>query len=425
MDTYAQTLNFVIPIFICLILIEVLAAKKMGIRINRTSDMISSISSGITNVVKEVLGLTVAVLSYGWLIDKLAIIELQASWLVYLVAFIGMDFAGYWRHRIRHEFNLLWNGHISHHTSEEFNLSCGLRLPFVRIISFLNFFLIPAAIFGIPKEVIALLLPLHFVLQFWYHTRLINKMGWFEYVLVTPSHHRIHHAMNPEYLNKNYGNVFIFWDKWFGTFQKELEEVQIVYGSIRPVKTWNPILINFKHLWLLIQDAWQTKNYWDKLRIWFMPTGWRPGDVINHHPVAEVNDVLHFKKYDSHPSKGLLAWSWIQLTITIMLMILLFNCLSLVGIPGVFLYGAFLFVNIFSYTALLDKSSYAFLAEILRMTMGLTILGWYDGWLGVEMLLPGITPLMLLYLIASLIGTGYFYFTEIRREQVAKLDTKS
>ncbi|MEO8414894.1 MAG: sterol desaturase family protein [Ginsengibacter sp.] len=416
MEVYAKVLNYVVPFFMFFIVVEALASSWMGIKINRASDMISSISSGITNIVKEVPGLTVVIVSYAWIVDKVAIFEIRPTWLVYLIGFIGMDFAGYWRHRLRHEINVLWNGHISHHTSEEFNLSCGLRLPFIRIFSFVNLFLLPAAILGVPKEVIAILLPLQYFLQVWYHTRLINKMGWLETWLVTPSHHRVHHAMNPEYLDKNYGNVFIFWDKWFGTFQPELEEVPPVYGVNRPVRTWNPIIINFQHLWLLIKDAWRTANYRDKLRIWLMPTGWRPADMMEKYPVPAVSDVFHFEKYDSKPSGALLSWAWFQLIISLVLMLLLFNRLAEVGFPGVFVYSGFLFISIFSYTALLDKAFYAFPAEILRVGFGLTLIWWQGGWFGMETLLPGCTFLMVFFLMGSLGTAGFFYLTEIRDE---------
>ena len=421
METYAHVLNYAIPFFFTMIVIEAVIAKRMGRKINRSADTISSISGGITNVVKEVLGVTIVIISYGWIADKIAIIELEATWLIYLVGFIGMDFAGYWRHRIRHEVNVLWNGHISHHSSEEFNLSCGLRLPFVRIFSLVNFFLFPAAILGVPQEVIAMILPLHFILQFWYHTQIINKMGWLETFLVTPSHHRVHHAINPEYLNKNYGNVFIFWDKWFGTFQPELEEVPPVYGVTRPVKTWNPVIINFQHLWLLIKDTWRTRNYWDKFRIWFMPTNWRPTDMKEKYPVHAVEDVGQIRKYDSKPSSLLLNWVWFQLTLTLVLMLFLFNRFAEIDFPGVFVYGAFLFVSIFSFTALLDKAIYALSAELLRMIFGLSLIWWQGGWFGMQKLLPESTIILILVLIGSVIGTGYFYFAEIQKESDVRL----
>jgi sterol desaturase/sphingolipid hydroxylase (fatty acid hydroxylase superfamily) len=124
--------------------------------------------------------------------------------------------------------------------------------------------LLPAALLGVPPTVIAVVAPLHLFAQFWYHTRHIGKMGFLEKIIVTPSHHRVHHAINKEYIDKNYGQIFIFWDKMFGTFQEELKEVPAVYGITRPVQTWNPLKINFLHMWLLMKDAWYTRSWKDK-----------------------------------------------------------------------------------------------------------------------------------------------------------------
>ena len=176
------------------------------------------------------------------------------------------------------------------------NLSCALRQSISNFINFFTFLLIPAAILGVPKEVIAIVAPLHLFLQYWYHTQLIGKMGFLEHILVTPSHHRVHHAINKEYMDKNLSQIFIFWDKLFGTFQQELDHVKPVFGVTRPVKTWNPVKINFIHLWLLIKDAWRTKSIKDKFRIWFMPTGWRPEDVKEKYPVDYIADPYNQKK---------------------------------------------------------------------------------------------------------------------------------
>ena len=226
---------------------------------------------------------------------------------------ISLDFADYVVHLIDHKINFFWNSHIIHHSSEEFNLACALRQSvsvFVRLFLILLF---PAATLGVPAEVIAIVAPLHLFAQFWYHTQHIGKMGFLEKIIVTPSHHRVHHAINKEYLDKNLGQIFIFWDKLFGTFQEELSTVKPVYGITRPVHTWNPIKINFMHLGLLTKDALRTKSWWDKLRIWFMPTGWRPADVVAKYPVYKIEDVYHFEKHKSQESKILFVWSWIQL----------------------------------------------------------------------------------------------------------------
>lgn len=159
--------------------------------------MISSLGSGISNIVKDVLGLTIIIVTYEWLVTRVSLFKIENVWYVYFLAFIAKDFAGYWIHRLEHTINFLWNRHIIHHSSEEFNLSCALRQSISEVFSFVSIFLLPAALIGIPAEVISVIVPIQLFAQFWYHTRLIHKMGVLEYVLVTPSHHRVHHAINP------------------------------------------------------------------------------------------------------------------------------------------------------------------------------------------------------------------------------------
>lgn len=412
MEAYAQVLNYAIPFFVILILIEAVAARWKGVQVNRGADTISSLSSGITNTIKDVLGLTVVIISYNFFLQYLTVFEVNETWLLYVIGFVALDFAGYWMHRWNHTINFLWNRHIIHHSSEEFNLSCALRQSISVIFSFFNILLIPAAIFGVPTHVIAIIAPLHLFAQFWYHTTLIDKMGFLEYFLVTPSHHRVHHAMNEQYLDKNYGQIFIVWDRMFGTFQPELSDVPAVYGVKRPVKTWNPIIINWQHLGLLYLDAWRTKNWWDKLRIWVMPTGWRPADVIDKYPVASVQDVYNFEKYETYLSRPLLAWSWFQMIVTITLMFHLTNNIADLSFTHILLYGGFLFVCIFSYTTLMDKSRYTLWAEGVKAGIGLGILWWQSGWFGLENFSVALTFVLAAYFLFSFVMAGFF----MRRE---------
>ncbi len=288
METYGKILVIAMPIFLVLVLFEKWYGWRKGFDTVRNMDMVSSLSSGITNVTKDVLGLTLTIIAYDWLVGKVAITHIKAGWLTYLVAFIALDFSGYWVHRLSHEINFLWNKHLVHHSSEEFNLACALRQSISTFVNIWTVFLLPAALLGVPGQVIAILAPLHLFAQFWYHTQHIGKMGFLEYIIVTPSHHRVHHAINPEYIDKNHGQIFIFWDKLFGTYQEELPEVPPVYGITRPVSTWNPIKINFLHLWLLAKDAWRTKSWKDKWLVWWKPTGWRPADVAQKYPVTHT-----------------------------------------------------------------------------------------------------------------------------------------
>ena len=405
------------PIFLLLVLFEKWYGWKQGKDTVRVMDMISSLTSGVTNVTKDILGLSVAILSYGWLVKTLAVTTIENKISVYIVAFIALDFSGYWIHRIQHTTNVFWNAHLVHHSSEEFNLACALRQSISVFFKLFTFFLIPAAFLGVPVEVIAIVAPLHLFIQFWYHTQHINRMGILEHVIVTPSHHRVHHAINPEYIDKNYSQVFIIWDKFFGTFQEEKKDVPPVYGITRPASTWNPIKINFQHLFLLISDAWRTNSVQDKFRIWFMPTGWRPADVIEKYPINKINDVYDFEKYDPISSKPLQAWAFAQLLFLLFFICVFFSNLALIGSPGIFYFGGFIFTFIYALTELMDKNPRAYIWELFKCSFAIFCLS-QSGWILNKFILPiEWKVIVLAYLIISLIITILFCMTEIKEHR--------
>ena len=369
MSFYISSLMVAIPIFMVLIGIEIVAAKRMGIQVNNPADMISSLSSGITNTVRDGLKYGLVIISYSWLVDHLTLYKLEPVWAAVFVAFIVQDFTGYWLHRLNHRVNVFWNRHIIHHSSEEFNLACALRQSISDTVKFGAILMIPAALLGVPASIFAVLGPIHLFMQFWYHTRLIDKMGWLEKVIVTPSHHRVHHGINPEYLDKNYSAIFIIWDKLFGTFQPELTDVKPVYGILRPANTWNPVIINYKHLWQLIQDAFHTERLWDKIRIWFMPTGWRPEDVARKYPLKTIENPFEQTKYKSENSLQLIGWAWLQMIITLGFMFQLFAMVNHIESISIFMIALFLAVNVFSYTSLLDGKKYSLFADGFKLAL--------------------------------------------------------
>jgi len=327
-----------------------------GITVLRSFDTLSSLSSGVSNIIKDVLGLAVVIISYEWMTEHMSIGHIESTWLVYILAFIGLDFAGYWSHRLEHEVNVLWNRHIIHHSSEEFNLACALRQNVSAIIGIFFFLLVPLAVIGVPAKVIAIIAPIHLFAQFWYHTRLINKMGILEYILVTPSHHRVHHAINDEYLDRNYSQIFIIWDRMFGTFQKELEEVPAVYGVKKQSKTWNPFIINYQHFWILLKDAWHTRSWLDKAKVFIMPTGWRPEGRLIDDPLEIVTDPYAQVKYDTPASIYFKVWAWLQFLTTLVLTLFLFHNMGDISTTMIAAYGLFLMFNIFANTSLMDRS---------------------------------------------------------------------
>jgi hypothetical protein len=342
--------------------------------------------------------------------SHLGLFEIKSNVWLYVLAFIGLDFAGYWSHRWSHEINVFWNRHIIHHSSEEFNLACALRQSVSNIFAIFTFLYLPMAILGIPTKVVAIVAPIQLFAQFWYHTRLINKMGFLEKIIVTPSHHRVHHAINPQYIDRNYAQIFIVWDKLFGTFQPELPNEEPVYGVKKSVKTWNPFLINFQHIWSLTKDAWRTSSLWDKIRLWFMPTGWRPADVKEKYPVEIIENVHNQVKYDTPATTKLKLWSWAQLVIHIVLMLYLFNNIGDLTLAEMLLYGLFLGVSIFSYTSLMDRSKLAVGAEVLKIGLGGSLIYTLDGWYGIDQVLSFGTPIIIFYLFISFAATVYFSF---------------
>jgi alkylglycerol monooxygenase len=405
MEQYGKILLIAMPAFLLLVLFEKWYGWKKGNDTVRNFDMISSLTSGVTNVTKDVLGIAISIITYAWLVNHLALVHIKASWLIYVVAFIVLDFAGYVVHLINHKYNFFWNAHIIHHSSEEFNLACALRQSVSVFVKLFIILLLPAALLGVPAEVIAVVAPLHLFAQFWYHTQHISKLGFLEYIIVTPSHHRVHHAINKEYIDKNLGQIFIFWDKLFGTFQEELKEVPPVYGITRPVKTWNPIKINFQHLWLLVKDAWRTKSFTDKLRIWIMPTGWRPADVEEKYPVYKIEDVYNFNKYYTSETKPMLVWCWIQMIMLLLFVSYLFGNIAYIGNPAFFLYGFFIFLFVYALTELMDRSKQAIWWEAAKCAFGIAVIFYFGDWFGVERFSNLINYMLLEYFALSLFIT--------------------
>ena len=408
MTYYVKTLFYAIPTFMVLIMLEAIAARVKGVEINRSADVISSLSSGMSNTIRDSIKFTFAIITYSWLVERITIFKLEPLWLAVVIAFLVEDFSGYWVHRLNHRVNVLWNRHFIHHSSEDFNLSCALRQSISNTLKFSAIFMVPAALLGVPASIFAILGPLHLYMQLWYHTQMINKLSFLEYIIVTPSHHRVHHAINSEYIDKNYSQILIIWDKLFGTFQPEMDNVKPVYGTLKQAQTWNPVIINFKHLWQLIKDAWHAERIFDKLRIWFMPTGWRPSDVKEKYPVQLITDPKNRIKYNTENSPMLIAWSGGQLLITIILMFHMFMIIPNFSATMYYLYAVILIINIFSFTSTLDHRNYALVAESLKLILGFSLLHFQNyNWYGLN---GFYVYALIFFFIMSFLSTIYFQY---------------
>ena len=382
MDAYANALLYAIPGFMVLMLIEIAYGHYVKNQKYRLFDTLSSLSSGVTNVLKDSLGLALVLVSYPFLASRLAVVEVSNSWLTWVIAFVVIDFAGYWNHRLSHRVNIFWNQHVIHHSSEDFNLACALRQSISNVVGYTAILLLPAALLGVEYSVIAVLAPLHLFGQFWYHTQHIGKLGFLEFILVTPSQHRVHHAINEQYIDKNLGQIFSVWDRLFGTFQEELDEVPPRYGVLKPAMTYNPLWINFQHAYNLAFDAWHAKRFTDKLRIWFMPTGWRPADVAQRFERPIIEDVYAYEKYDPKSTLLRRVVVFAQFVLAISLLFYFFALFSELSNTYRLYAGALIFLMVMGYSSLMDGSRWALAFEALRIAFVIGLYLWSSAFFG-------------------------------------------
>jgi sterol desaturase/sphingolipid hydroxylase (fatty acid hydroxylase superfamily) len=273
-----------IPAFFVLIGVELVAARVMGRAVYRGNDAIASLSLGVMSQVSGVFTKLLTVGIYAVVVERAALFELPTSspW-VWVTGLLLYDFCYYWLHRAGHEVNLLWAAHVVHHQSERYNLTTALRQTSSGALFGWVFYL-PMALLGFPVEVFAVVAVIDLLYQFWIHTELVPKLGWFDRVFASPSNHRAHHAVNDRYLDRNYGGLFILWDRLFGTFVEEDDADPVVYGTRAPLRSFNPLWANLEVYAALWRDTWRTARWRDRLRLWFGKPGWRPADLQASDP---------------------------------------------------------------------------------------------------------------------------------------------
>jgi sterol desaturase/sphingolipid hydroxylase (fatty acid hydroxylase superfamily) len=288
-----------IPFFFLLIGVEVYVDRKRRREgkdpLYRFADSITSLSCGVGQQILGAVALgALQIGAYALVHDSLRVATVPTtSTIGWVLAFLGVDLAYYAYHRASHRINFFWATHVVHHQSEEYNLTTALRQSwFTGVTSWL--FYAPLAIAGVPTGMFVTCLTLNTLYQFWIHTRAVNKLGPLELVLNTPSHHRIHHAIDPEYIDKNYAGVFIVWDRLFGTFVEEGREP--AYGTVKPLASFNPFWANVEGFARIVEMARGTRSWRDKLFAWVAPPEWRPADLggVVVVPPVDANRV----KYD-------------------------------------------------------------------------------------------------------------------------------
>jgi len=294
-----DTNNYVtlaVPVFIVSMILEMIISHLKKDKLYRFNDSISNLSNGLGQQAIGVVSKVVQIYCYTWIYNQTGFLTFDSTNPIHWgVALLLADLSYYLFHWASHRTNILVGSHVVHHQSEEYNLSVAMRQSWLtRFYSW--FFYLPLAVIGVPTPVFIGVMGIVIIYQFWVHTQYIGKLGWMEKVFVTPSHHRVHHGRNPEYVDKNFGAIFIIWDKLFGTFAEE--KAAVVYGIVNPSNTWNPLWANFRYYKKLWGEAKMASHPADKVKVWFSKPEWRPRNLQPYGDIAPItpSDVIKYDK---------------------------------------------------------------------------------------------------------------------------------
>ena len=234
---------------------------------------------------------------YAYFYNNFSFFKIPATWWSFILCLLAFDFFFYWAHRWGHEMNIFWGAHSVHHQSEEYNLSVALRQSwFHSMLAFVIF--LPIPIMGFDPLIFGGAAVTHTLYQYWIHTKAVGKLHpWVEFWINTPSHHRVHHAVNPKYIDKNHAGVFMVWDRMFGTFKEEENDVEITYGITTQLKSWNPAWAN-THYYVEMYEKAKGMKWADKFRMIFAKPGWMP-EYLGGQVIVQEVDKTTFKKYDA------------------------------------------------------------------------------------------------------------------------------
>lgn len=267
-------IHYAIPFFIITLIIEIVVDARERTKSYETKDAITSISMGLGNVFLGLISKVMIFAIFIYLYNNFRIATIPFTWWAWVLILFVDDFAYYWFHRISHLNRFFWASHIVHHSSQKYNLSTALRQTWTG--SFMSFvFWLPLPLLGFHPIMILAQMSISLIYQYWIHTELIKKMPiWFEAIFNSPSHHRVHHATNPQYLDRNHAGIFIIWDKWFGSFEPEVEKP--IYGLVKNISSFNPLYVAF-HEWInLSRDMLSSRtNFINKLKYLYKPPGWK------------------------------------------------------------------------------------------------------------------------------------------------------
>ena len=354
-----------IPAFFILMAIEIIIDKIKRTNYYRLNDTISNLNTGIVQQVTGVLLKLFNIGIYIWIYENYRLTTIPSTWYTWILLLIGVDFFYYWFHRLSHEISLLWGTHVVHHQSEEYNLSVALRQSATQVFGSFWFYL-PLAFFGFSPITFIVVSQIQTLYQFWIHTRFINKMpAWFEFVFNTPSHHRVHHGVNPKYIDKNHGGTFIIFDRIFGTFQEEEEKVH--YGITSPLNSWNVAVANFDYYAWIMRQLSKVKNLKDALLVMLKPPGWRPSYIGEALTPKEIEP--NRKLYDANAQPKVTVYIVVQFILLLAFASYFLFSVAQFSLPKQIVSILFIFISSVTIGTMFENKKWLFRLEFLRILM--------------------------------------------------------
>ncbi len=362
-----------VPFFLLLLLVELLVDRIRRTGHYRSNDAINSLSAGILSTTSGYFTKVVQWAIWGFVFSQFAIFEIQREWfdasaggiLLWIIAAVAWDFCYYWNHRLGHEMSILWAAHAVHHQSEDYNLSTALRQTSTSFL-FSWIFYLPLFLIGFPVDVLITVGAINLIYQFWVHTQQVNRLGFLDRILVTPSNHRVHHAQNERYIDKNYGGILVLWDRLFGTFMEESDEDPVVFGVRKPLANWNPFWANLQVYDYLLFDARHTRRWRDKIGLWFRRTGWRPADVAARYPKTPT-DLQQFRKFDPVLSPRQSYYVMGQFLVVVLLTLFNADIFAKQGAAAVLVPCLLLWAHLYTLGMLNEGRSHAARFELIRL----------------------------------------------------------
>ena len=365
-----------IPIFFLLIGVELIISRIKKSPLYRFNDAVTNISCGIGQQISGVLFKTILIVGYIFLYDNFRLVQnIPNQWWMYIILFLGVDLCYYWFHRYAHEINFMWGTHVVHHQSEEYNFSVALRQSAFQSI-FSSIFYLPLALIGFHPVAFVTINAFQTLYQFWIHTKTIGKLHpVIEFIFNTPSHHRVHHGVNPKYIDRNHGGTLIIFDRMFGTFQEEDEEETVVYGVTRPVASWNPVWANFDYYAFLLNDMREAK-WIDRFRMLIKKPGWRPdymGGPLTPQPITPEQQ----KKYDTAIPMGLNYYILFQYALILLGTTVFLLNEGTIGVALKTIGIVLIVIAILNLGGIFERKRWALPLEYLRLLALIILAVWY------------------------------------------------